>query len=88
MRFAMAITFEQAATAARAYLEREPFPHPGYRWVLPPGRPVPDGWYFDFTFERTDGQPLSDADAMGGAPGFLVSATDGQIKTIAMGGHI
>jgi hypothetical protein len=49
---------------------------------------VPDGWYFDFTFERTDGQPLSDADAMGGAPGFLVSATDGQIKTIAMGGHI
>ena len=68
--------------AARAHLDAEPFSDPQYRRVLPAGRPVSDGWYFDYALERTDGRPLSDADAVGGAPGFLVSAADGQVRVV------
>jgi len=78
----MTITAEQATAAAQAFLKREPFPGTKYRWVLRSGRRVSDGWYFDYTYERVDGCPLTDADWAGGAPGFLVGLADAQVRVV------
>jgi hypothetical protein len=78
----MALIYEQAVAAARAYLEAEPFPDPAYRHVLTSGTPVPEGWYFNFDFERVDGRPLGEGDEFAGAPGYIVSANDGTVRVI------
>lgn len=81
----MAFTYEQAVVAARTYLEAAPFPDPAYRHVLTSGTPVPGGWYFNFDFERVDGRPLGEGDEFAGAPGYMVSATDGSVRVIGWG---
>ncbi len=78
----MALTYEQVVAAAGAYLEAKPFADPAYRHVLTSGTPVPEGWYFNFDFERVDGRPLGEGDECGGAPGYVVSATDGTVRVV------
>jgi hypothetical protein len=78
----MTFTQEQAVAAARAYLEAHPFGHPAYQHVLGSARPVPGGWYFNFDYQRMDGRPLGEEDQIGGAPGYIVSATDGAVRVI------
>jgi hypothetical protein len=78
----MALTYEQAVAAARAYLKATPFPYPEYRYVATIGRPAAEGWYFSFAIERVDGHALGEQDAFGGAPGYLVSSDDGQVRVI------
>lgn len=79
---AMVTSHHLAITAAQAYLDANPFPDPSYRHVLTQGRPVSDGWYFDFDYERVDGQPLGEDDLFVGAPGFIVSSRDRSVRVI------
>ncbi|HEX3356738.1 MAG TPA: hypothetical protein VHS31_07200 [Tepidisphaeraceae bacterium] len=79
----MPLTYPQALAAAKAFLDAKPFPHPQYRYVPTTGKPIPDGWYFSFDFERIDGQPLEfPRDAFGGAPGYKVLAANGQVHIV------
>jgi hypothetical protein len=77
------LTHEEALPLARRYLEEEALPPPrGYRWVLPKGRRVKDGWYFNFTYEKIG--PPKPSDGFGGAPGFLVG-DDGVVSVVGWG---
>ena len=80
----MALTEEQAIAAARAYVEANPIPDRTYRYTVTTWYVVADGWAFAFTYERTDGHPLSDDDALAGAPGFFVSAENGHVRVIGI----
>jgi hypothetical protein len=79
----MPLTYDDALLAAKAFLEAEPFPYPEYRWVPTSGRPIAEGWYFDFEVQRADGQPLRfPRDAFGGAPGYKVLAANGDVRVV------
>src|SRR5688500_9039632 len=79
----MPLTYDQALSAAAAFLAANPFPYPQYRYVPTAGRAIPGGWYFDFKFERLDGEPLRDErDAFGGAPGYKVLAAGGEVEVV------
>lgn len=66
------LAYEDACRLAQSHLDSDPFPDPSYRWVLSEGKPIPEGWYFEYRFE-----PVSDDidldDGFGGAPGYVVS---------------
>jgi hypothetical protein len=62
---------EEAIRRAKEHLAKNPFPVTGFRWRLGQGTRVPEGWYFDYEFEPTDG--VADLPPVGGAPGFVVS---------------
>ena len=79
----MPLTYEQAVSAAKAFLVTEPFPYPEYRYLPTTGRAIKDGWYFNFRLERVDGQPLEfPRDAFGGAPGYKVLAASGEVQVV------
>jgi hypothetical protein len=64
------MTREEATELARAHLERHPFPEEGFRWVLDAGTLLPQGWYFEYRFERTHGS--GDPPLYAGAKGFII----------------
>jgi hypothetical protein len=76
----MPLTYDQALLAAKEFLANNPFPYPEYRWVLTVGRPIAEGWYFDFRFERVDDEPPDDG--FGGAPGYKVVAETGDVRVV------
>jgi hypothetical protein len=78
----MALTEEQAISAARAFVEANPIPDRAYRYTVKKWHPVAEGWCFIFTYERADGRLLSDDDDLGGAPGYIVASHNGQVRTI------
>lgn len=79
----MPLTYDEALSAAKAFLAAEPFPYPEYRYVPTTGRPIGEGWYFDFRVERVDGQPLQfPRDAFSGAPGYKVLATNSVVQVV------
>ena len=78
----MALTYDQAVATAEAHLEEERFPDAEYRWSTPKGRPVAEGWYFEYAFERVDGKPLG-MHGFVGAPGYVVSSLDGTLRVIS-----
>src|SRR5262245_2978154 len=77
------MTYEEARIIARRHLEQRPFPDPDYRWRVPEGRQVHDGWYFDYSFETI--RPIPEAEQMrvGGAPGFLVLRGDAEVRVMS-----
>jgi len=79
----MALDYEQAVTVAKAFLAAEPFPYPEYRYALTIGQPTAGGWYFDYSIERIDGQPMSEREAFGGAPGYLVPSDGSKVRVIS-----
>jgi hypothetical protein len=79
----MNIAFEQANELAKQYLEQHPLDHPDYAWVLTEGRACKTGWYFDFQFKCRKAIPEDQWEAFGGAPGFVVSSTDGKIRAVS-----
>ena len=79
----MPLTYDEALSTAKAFLAANPFPYPEYRYLPTTGRPIADGWYFDFKFERLDGEPLQDKrDTFGGAPGYKVLAANGEVQVV------
>jgi hypothetical protein len=81
------MTYEEARALAAQHLERDPFPHPDYRWRLPDGREVADGWYFDYAFEPVRPIPAAEQVGFGGAPGFIVVRDDATIRTVSWTEH-
>jgi hypothetical protein len=79
----MSLTREQAVAVAKAYVAAKPILDGTYRCTLERWRQVTEGWYFDFTYERVDGRPLSITDAVFGAPGYIVSSSDGEVRVVA-----
>lgn len=79
----MPLTYDEALSAAKAFLDAEPFPYPEYRYAPTTGRPIAGGWYFAFKVERIDGEPLQfPRDAFGGAPGYKVLAGNGEVQVV------
>ncbi|MFL5331387.1 MAG: hypothetical protein ACJ8C4_21065 [Gemmataceae bacterium] len=79
----MSLTYDDAVSTARAFLDAERVPSPEYRYVLTTGRPIAEGWYFDFKLERVDGDALRDPrDLFGGAPGYKVLAVNGEVQIV------
>ena len=79
----MPLTYDEALLVAKAFLDAKPLPYPEYRYVPTTGRPITEGWYFDFGVERIDGQPMQfPRDAFGGAPGYKVLAANGEVREV------
>ena len=76
------LTHEEALPLARRYLADCGPPPAGYRRVLPKGRRVKDGWFFDFASVKIG--PAAPGDGFGGAPGVLVG-DDGVVTVIGWG---
>ena len=69
----MSLKYEKALELARQHLSEEPLSHDDYRWKLPDGKQVRDGWYFDYTIECVHDWLPEQWDLFAGAPGFIVS---------------
>jgi hypothetical protein len=84
LRAAMPLTYDEALSAAKAFLEANPFPYPEYRYPPPSaGQPIAEGWYFDFHLERVDAEPMQfPRDAFGAAPGYKVLAATGEVRVV------
>ena len=79
----MRLTYDEALSAAKAFLSANPCPLEAYRWVATTGRPIAEGWYFDFERERLDGEPMEvPRDAAGGAPGYKVLSATGEVRVV------
>lgn len=63
----------QAAKIAQNHLDELPIPSAAYRWVLTVPIRTGNGWVFEYQYECIDGTPPEEWEAIGGAPGFLVS---------------
>jgi hypothetical protein len=77
------MTYEEARIIARRHLDQKPFPHPDYRWRVPEGRELHDGWYFDYSFEPVRPIPEAEQEGVGGAPGFLVVRDEAQVQVLS-----
>ena len=62
-----------ACDEAGKYLARSPFPHKGYRWVVPEPKRSSNGWIFDNQFESETDVPVEKWLAFCGAPAFVVA---------------
>lgn len=74
---------EQAIAMAKEHLaefEKEN-QIPNVRWVVRDAREVPDGWYFDYSFEQIgdSNEPVF----LAGAPGFIVLKSSGEIQVVS-----
>ena len=76
------MVIENATTHARQHLSAHPFPDDNFQWVIDGAKPVLDGWYFDYRFERIKGE--GETPAFAGAIGFIVRR-DGSVRDIAYG---
>ena len=65
--------YEQACEEARQHLAENPIPHHDYRWILAEPKKTTSGWLFDYSFECLLDIPPKSWEAVGGAPGFLVT---------------
>ncbi len=77
------MNYEEARVLADRHLQEEPFPHSDYRWRLPEGRELPDGWYFDYSFEPIRPIPESEQDQFAGAPGFIVPRDGAMVRVVS-----
>jgi hypothetical protein len=74
------MTSDEATAAARRHLQENPFPEQGFRWALDPGTRLPEGWYFEYRFERAQG--TGDLPLYAGAKGFIV-LPDGHVREVS-----
>jgi hypothetical protein len=77
------MTYEEARIIARRHLDQQPFPDSDYRWRVPEGREVHDGWYFDYSFEPIRPIPEAEQIRVGGAPGFLVLRDEAEVQVMS-----
>jgi hypothetical protein len=80
----MDIDIQEAKEKAKAFIEQhnQSAPLPEKYLYVPSGVPQDLGtvWYFDFHMVRKDGEPIGFEDAVGGAPGYIVSNLTGAGK--------
>jgi len=81
----MFIEYEKAKELANKFLKQNPLDHPDYAWVPTEGRECKTGWYFDFRFKCQRNIPEDEREGFGGAIGFVVSQSTGQIRCISAG---
>ena len=80
---------QKAREKAKAFIEQHnqsaPLPE---KYLYVPSEAYRDlgpVWYFDFHMVRKDGEPMGFEDAMGGAPGYIVSKLTGAVQVIGWG---
>lgn len=76
------MTDEEATKHAKEHLRRHAFPDEDFQWVVGDAKPLDEGWYFDYLFERVKGD--GEMPAFAGAIGFIVQR-DGSVRDIAYG---
>jgi hypothetical protein len=80
---------QEAREKAKAFIEQhnQSTPLPEKYLYVPSGAPQDLGavWYFDFHMARKDGEPIGFEDAVGRAPGYIVSKLTGEVQVIGWG---
>jgi hypothetical protein len=74
-----------ALKVADDHIAAQPTPLSGYRMVHCGPLEVDEGWYFDYGIECDLDIPESDREGFAGAPGFIVTRSNGELRIVSWG---
>jgi hypothetical protein len=77
------LNVDTAIQIADDHIAAEPVPLDGYRMVHCGPQEFDEGWYFDYGIECNLNIPESEREMFGGAPGFIVNRSSGDLRIVS-----